>query len=402
MIRVFVLCAALLAGAPSAGVAENDVVRIDAAQSSMSQNWRGETTLSLGLSKAVPFRVYTLDTPARLVIDVANSEWSGADANELASGSSAVSAIRFGTIRPGWSRLVADLTEPVLPHDVSMTSNDNGFALLSLRLAKADPEVFAKSSGAPETALWPRKEMLSSPPSGVSDRFVVVLDPGHGGIDPGAERKGVTEKALMLTFARELRSVLQASGDVDVVMTREEDVFVSLQARVAAAHHADADLFLSLHADALTQGGAQGATVYTLSKDASDAASAQLAARHNRADVLAGIDLTGSDDQVTGVLLDLARQETAPRAQAFAHSLAKSLDNAGGPVNRRALRSAGFTVLKSADIPSVLLEVGFLSSARDLSNLTNPAWRAGIAQAIDDAIDIWRQQDETRRALLRQ
>ena len=402
MIRVLILCASLMAGAPTNGVAQSQPAQIDTARTTVSQSWRGETTLSIGLSRPMPFRVYTLDAPARLVIDVENTEWMDNAAHELAVGSDAISAMRFGRIRPGWSRMVADLEHPALPHDVSMSSQKDGTATLTLTLAKAEPEVFQETSGAPKTALWPQSKKPRAQSPGADGRFVVVLDPGHGGIDPGAERQGVTEKALMLAFARELRAALLASGDLDVVMTRHEDVFVSLQARVAAAHHAGADLFLSLHADALTQGGAQGATVYTLSKEASDAASAQLAARHNRADVLAGIDLTGSDDQVTGVLLDLARQETAPRAQAFAHTLVKSLDAAGGPVNRRALRSAGFTVLKSADIPSVLLEVGFLSSPRDLTNLTDSAWRKGIAEAIVVAVDEWRTQDQERRALLRQ
>jgi N-acetylmuramoyl-L-alanine amidase len=156
-----------------------------------------------------------------------------------------------------------------------------------------------------------------------------------------------------------------------------------------------------LHADALSEGGAQGATIYTLSDEASDTASAHLAARHNRADIIAGIDLSGLDDEVTQVLLDLARQETDPRSKTLAQAFANSMAEAGGPMNTRPLRQAGFSVLKSADIPSVLVEVGFLSSQRDLENLRDPVWRSGMTQAMARAILDWRQLDAETRALMR-
>jgi N-acetylmuramoyl-L-alanine amidase len=186
-----------------------------------------------------------------------------------------------------------------------------------------------------------------------------------------------------------------------VVLTRDSDVFVSLDARVAIAHQAGADLFVSLHADALSEGGAHGATIYTLSEEASDTASAHLAARHNRADIIAGADLTGADDQVTRILLDLARQETEPRSRTLAQTFVDSMAEAGGPMNSRPLRKAGFSVLKSADIPSVLVEVGFLSSKRDLENLRNPEWRSAITAAMARAILNWRRYDAEQRKLVR-
>jgi N-acetylmuramoyl-L-alanine amidase len=187
-----------------------------------------------------------------------------------------------------------------------------------------------------------------------------------------------------------------------VVMTRDDDVFVALESRVAIAHLARADIFISLHADSLSQGGAKGATVYTLSDEASDAATAHLAERHNRSDIIAGADLTGSDDQVAGILLDLARQETEPRSDDLARVLIEGMAAAGGPMNRRPLRRAGFSVLKSADIPSVLVEVGFLSSDRDLKNLRDPIWRSVMINAMADAILNWRDQDAARAPLVRQ
>jgi N-acetylmuramoyl-L-alanine amidase len=228
-----------------------------------------------------------------------------------------------------------------------------------------------------------------------------VLDPGHGGVDPGAERDGVNEKQLMLSFAQTLADALRRAG-AEVVLTREEDVFVALETRVAIAHQVQGDLFISLHADILTQGGAKGATVYTLSDEASDAATEHLAARHNRSDIIAGADLTGSDDQVAQVLLDLARQETGPRSAALAMTLAEGMASVGGPMNRHPLREAGFSVLKSADIPSVLIEIGFLSSDRDLANISDPVWRQGMAQGMAQAVLAWRDADAARAGLVRQ
>jgi N-acetylmuramoyl-L-alanine amidase len=376
--------------------------RVQAEDSHIQQDWRGRTELRLALSRGVPFRVFTLAEPPRLVMDFRDLDWTGVAPEALLSDDSGMQALHSGVFQPGWSRLVAELARPMLPEDIGMRLAEDGSAVLRLMLAPASAEDFDAAAGAPESALWP-KPAPPAPPAPVADgRFVVVIDPGHGGIDPGAERDGLSEKTLMLDVAFALRDRLLQEGDVEVVLTRTEDVFVSLQARVAQAHHARADMFISLHADALSDGGARGATVYVLSAEASDAATAQLAARHNRADIIAGADLTGSDDAVTHVLLDLARQETEPRAKDLAAHLVESMAQAGGPMNNRPLRHAGFTVLKSADIPSVLVEVGFLSSRRDLENLRDPDWRAGMVDGIARGILAWRAGDAERRALLRQ
>jgi len=230
---------------------------------------------------------------------------------------------------------------------------------------------------------------------------VVVLDPGHGGIDPGAQRGGESEKNLMLAFARELRDTLRRVGGFEVVLTREDDRFVSLERRIAIAHQVRAHLFLSLHADALGQGQASGATVYLLDRNASDEATRLLAERHDRDDLVSGIDLRGQDDVIADILMDLARQETGPRAEVLAHFLVVGIQQAGGPVNSHPIRRADFSVLKAADIPSVLIEVGFLSSPRDLKNLTNPEWRLGMAQGIARGIQAWVIADMARAGLRR-
>jgi N-acetylmuramoyl-L-alanine amidase len=229
-----------------------------------------------------------------------------------------------------------------------------------------------------------------------------MLDPGHGGIDPGAEADGLDEKTLMLTFARELREHLLRTGGFEVVMTRVDDQFVSLERRIALAHRAGADVFISLHADILSEGRAHGAAVYTLSDEASDVGGDKLAGRHDRGDLISGIDLSGADDQVADILLDIARQETKPRTDALARALADGMTQQGGPMNSRPIRTASFSVLKAADIPSVLVELGFLSSPRDLQNIRNPEWRVGMAQGIVDGLQKWRQDDLIKRSLIGQ
>ncbi|NNE51829.1 MAG: N-acetylmuramoyl-L-alanine amidase [Sulfitobacter sp.] len=379
------------------------LARVDPEKSTISDGWFGKTTLRLSLTQGVPFRVFTLADPARLVVDFREVDWSGIKKETLLPEPGGITDLRFGAFRPGWSRLVADLAKPMLPVEVGMPiSEASGAANLEITLETVEMDAFLKQAGSAPDRLW---QAALAPPAlpkvTTSDRFTVVLDPGHGGIDPGAERDGVAEKDLMLSFARTLQEALRRAG-LEAILTREDDRFVALEHRVAIAHQVEADLFISLHADSLSQGGAKGATVYTLSDEASDAATAHLAARHNRADIIAGVDLTGSDDQVAGVLLDLARQETEPRSAALAQALAEGMATAGGPMNRRPLRRAGFSVLKSADVPSVLVEVGFLSSKRDLANLRDPIWRAVMANGMADAILKWRDQDAALAPLVRQ
>lgn len=359
----------------------------------------GRSRLTLALTDRVPHRVYTLTNPPRLVIDLKGTRFEDLDRPGKTLRSARVADVRFGPLVPGWSRLVADLTEPMVPRRVAMTSGAKGGVKLSLDLHPVAPDVFRAAAGAPPGG--PDLQMLPVPrPPRGADVFTVILDPGHGGIDPGAERGTLVEKDLVLDMAQRVATALRARG-AEVALTRDRDVFVSLEARTALAQRQGGSVFVSIHADALSDGGAAGATLYTLSDRASDKASAELAARHNRADLLAGVDLTGSDDGVTRLLLDLARRETRPRSRALAEAIAQGMAAAGGPMNRKPLREAGFSVLKSADIPSVLVEIGFLSSARDARNLADPVWRALQADALAAAILAWREADAERRHLVR-
>jgi N-acetylmuramoyl-L-alanine amidase len=228
----------------------------------------------------------------------------------------------------------------------------------------------------------------------------VVLDPGHGGIDPGAEAGSTKEAAIVLGFALELAEKLRRAGMV-VTLTRTSDVFVPLEARISDARAAGADVFLSLHADALEEGEANGATIYKLAEAASDAASAHLAERHDRADILAGVDLTGNDDEVATVLLDLARTETEPRADRLALALADAIKAAGLKMHRRPIQEAAFSVLKSADVPSLLLEIGFLSSKSDRALFDDAGWRGRMQDAIAAALANWAVPDADFAAIAR-
>jgi N-acetylmuramoyl-L-alanine amidase len=362
--------------------------------------------IDLALSQGVPYRVFTLDAPPRLVVDFREVDWVGTLGPELLKTDN-VSALRVGGFRPGWSRMVADLAGPFALQGADMrVDTTGGGAKLTLTLARTSPEDFAASAGLPDTPGWDLPATADAgaarQPRDPSAPLLVVLDPGHGGIDPGAEEGEVSEKDLMLSFARQLKEVLLRTGDFEVILTRDDDVFVSLERRVAIAHQTGADVFLSLHADSLGEGNAHGATVYVLSRDASDAASAALAERHNRADMLAGLDLSGTDDVVADILMDLARMETQPRADLLARALLLGMSEMGLPLNSRPSRRASFSVLKSPDIPSVLLEVGFLSSGRDLDNLVDPAWRDNMATAIADGLKAWTLADAANAQLVRQ
>lgn len=380
------------------------VARLDHAQSVIRERGAG-VELRLALSQGVPWRVFTLAAPERLVLDFREVDWQGAGA-ALAVETDRVRGLRMGQIRPGWSRMVVDLAGPHVFEQAAMEVDaQSGTALLHVRLGAEDAARFSATAGVPDGPGWEGAAPSAVPAPPERDGTAplrVMIDPGHGGIDPGAEVDGIAEKDLMLVLARELREALLRAGGFEVWLTREGDEFVSLEGRVAQAHRVGAEVFLSLHADALSDLRARGASIYTLADSASDEASAALAERHDRADILAGVDLRGTDDVVADVLMDLARQETQPRAEALAQTLIESFRAGGIPLLSRPMRHAGFSVLKAPDIPSVLIETGFLSNARDRRHLSDPAWRAELVAVLTGALRTWQRADRARAALLRQ
>jgi N-acetylmuramoyl-L-alanine amidase len=363
----------------------------------------GRMELRLSLSQGVPWRLFTLADPYRLVVDFREVDWRGTDLSAL-NASARVSDMREGSFQPGWSRLILGLSEPLAVTRAGMTlETASGAAELAIDLATTNETAFRESAGLPPSVTWqvaPSGPVQKAAPA-PDGPLRIVLDPGHGGIDPGAQQDGVREADLMLRFALELRDVLLRAGH-EVVLTREDDRFVSLEARVATAQKVQADMFISLHTDSLSGGLATGASVYTLAEDAADAASDALVERHERDDLLSGIDLTGTDDRVASVLMQIARLNNTPRSQALAGHVVAGINNALGATHKRPLQQAGFSVLKAADIPSILVELGFLSTSADLKRLQDGAWRAGMAAGIRDGIAAWAIEDEALRPLRRQ
>lgn len=372
----------------------------------LEDRWGGGVALSLRLTQPVPYRLFTLNDPPRLVVDFSELDFTGADGAAMAAGSEAVLSVGHGLWRPGWSRMVLELAAPLAVEQAGMETAGAGVAELYIQLAATDAGSFAASAGAPPSAVFADQPGRDLPPARRRQTgegpLVIVLDPGHGGIDPGAEAGGVVEANLVLTFALELRELLLRTGGFEVVLTREDDRFVPLETRVTIARRAGADVFLSLHADALAQGRAHGATVYTLSDEASDLASQALAERHDRGDLLAGVDLSRQDDEVALVLMDMARRETAPRSENLAAALVEGIHSATGSTYKTPQMQAGFSVLKAPDIPSALIELGFLSSSADREKLTDPAWRVRAAEGIRDALLYWAIEDAAAAARLRQ
>ncbi len=371
------------------------LARVDAMRSGLVATAKG-LELRLGLSQPVPWRVRLMDNPPRLVIDTREVDWAGAAVLAIVR---PALAMRAGSFRPGWSRLVLELDGPYRLVRAEMVTA--GETRIDLALAPTDAADFAVEAAKPDLPEWaaPKAAELALPVAEGAGPLVVVLDPGHGGLDPGAGRDGQSEAALMLTFARELKEALIRDGRFRVVLTRDADVFVPLETRTSIAREAKADLFLSLHADALAAGDVQGATVYTLAEETSDAAAAALAERHDRDDLLAGMDLTAQDDVVAEVLMDMARTETLPRTDRLAAAMVAAIKTARIRMHRQPHQTGGFSVLRSPDIPSALLEAGFLSSDRDAKRLSDPVWRARLAEAVVEGLAAWSVEDAAFRGL---
>jgi N-acetylmuramoyl-L-alanine amidase len=219
----------------------------------------------------------------------------------------------------------------------------------------------------------------------------VILDPGHGGIDPGTRApSGEVEKDIVLEFASALRAKLEALGKYRVMMTRTDDTFVELSERVRFARQRQAQLLISIHCDALArgEGEAEGATVYTLADKASDAEAQRLADAENRADVIAGVDLAAEPDEIADILIDLAQRETRTFSAEFARNVVKEM-RAAARLHKRPQKSAGFRVLKAPDVPSVLIELGYVSNARDLKHLLSETWRSAAGDAVVHAVNAY-------------
>lgn len=366
--------------------------------------WRS-FAVEIPLSQPVPWRTRLLADPPRAVVDFRTLEWGGFDGAGLAARSMA-SGVRVGATAGGWTRLVIDLLQPMGFARAGMrVDEETGAAVLSLSLEPLEPAEFAAQAQAldadgpdmPESAL----RLEAVPPLG-QRQTRIVLDPGHGGVDPGATYDGVTEARTVLTFTRELAEALSRTGRYEVYLTRDIDQFVSLEDRITVAHTINADLFVSFHADAVENGQAYGATVYTLAAEATDAAGAALAERHDRDDMIGGgADVSGTDDIVAQVLMDMARLQTAPATDRLARALVTAVQGADLRMHRHPWQQAAFSVLKSPTVPSALVELGFLSSERDRERLRDHRWRLRMIGALVAGLDAWVTEEATSRALQR-
>jgi N-acetylmuramoyl-L-alanine amidase len=346
------------------------------------------------LSERLEIAVFTMADPYRVIVDLPNVEFN-LPHGVGATGRGLVSAFRYGQIAPGKSRIVLDATGPVAVNKSFVIPPANGQpARLVVDLAPSSRDRFleiARQQRRVETAspVTPRTDRLDGTRQ---DRGLIriVLDPGHGGIDSGAVgTSGTLEKSLVLEYARRFADALRATGRYEVIMTREDDSFIPLRKRVEFARAHQADLFLSVHANSYSGGvEVKGATVYTLSERASDRVAAAVAASENRADILAGMDIPEEDsDQVKDILLDLTRRETKNFGIVFAKTLITELRERGIKLTSDPRKEASFMVLEAPDVPSALIELGYLSSAQEESLMKSAEWQKKTADAMVGAVD---------------
>jgi N-acetylmuramoyl-L-alanine amidase len=351
---------------------------------------KGTTRVVLDLTNAVPYSAFLLGSPYRLVIDLPEVAWTsnGGSKQETVG---LVERLRYGHFRPGNSRVVVDLMGPakILRHSVLTKPDRIVFDIAPVGSARFTPgrKVGIKGWEPPSSASMP---LPRRKPDNVRGKRMVVIDAGHGGVDPGAVRGRTYEKRITLAVANAVKQQLEKSGRYRVVMTRTRDTFLELRERVEVAHGNKGDLFISVHADTHPKKNTRGASVYTLSEKASDKEAAALAAKENNADAIAGspVDPRVYSDETIDILRDLQRRQTDRHSAIFARMLTEQLDAKGvGLAQRKAHRFAGFVVLKSPNVPSVLVELGYLSNKDDRQMLQTSRFRSKVAKAMLTSVD---------------
>ena len=359
-----------------------------------------QTRFVLDLDKTIKFRAFALADPYRVVVDISQVSFQLA-AGTGTAGRGLIKAFRYGLVMPGGSRIVFDLTGPARIANSYVLDAANGQPpRLVLELEQVDRTTFVQSlaaEGRPELrpAIADAKDIAAeaaarpATPASADLRPVVVIDPGHGGIDNGTQSSGESEKNLVLGFALALRDRIEKKGKYRVVMTRTDDTFIPLADRVRIARNQSAALFVSIHADALprSEGDAQGATIYTLSDRASDTEAERLAEAENKADAIGGVNLTEEPTEVADILIDLAQRETRTFSNRFARLLMGEMKKSTVRMYKHPLKSAGFKVLKAPDVPSVLIELGYVSNKGDLEHLVSENWRSRTVGSMAQAID---------------
>lgn len=365
------------------------------------------SVFALDMSVGVKAEIFTLPDPWRVVIELPGAEFKlpprTGEPPPDKSLTSLVRAFRYGAFAQGASRIVIDTTGPAAVAAAGM-KNVAGGVKLEVTLAPTDASTFGAGTGASragrtggEAPAPPEQQAMPAPGTEVRSKPLIMIDPGHGGVDPGAVGSGnTTEKAVVLAVAWQLKRKLDSTGRYETRLTRTTDVFVTLDKRVAMAEEARADLFLSLHADAIDDSAAQtasGASIYTLSDRASDEQARKMAEKENAADLVAGIGRRNGQapDEVKGILSDLWARENSVHAHLFSRSLVGSLQKMKS-LSRQPERSAAFRVLKQSHAPAVLIELGFLSNPAEEQRIASPEWQKQVAASIGAAIDTYFQR----------
>jgi N-acetylmuramoyl-L-alanine amidase len=358
------------------------------------------TRLVLELSDPVNLRTFVLANPDRVVIDMPEVAWK-LGAPPRPSGYGAIKGYRYGLFRAGNSRMVLDLNRPVSVSDTLVIPPTGGFGYrVVVDLFPATRAKFDAGAGWPadlkkrESDAEKLAAMIaaSQAPARAAARRggkgkVIVIDPGHGGLDSGTIGvNGLMEKDLVLAEGLRLTKALKQRG-YTVYMTRDDDTFIPLRQRVATARADKADLLISLHADSNPDPAVTGLSIYTLSDGRSDREAAALARRENQSDIIAGVDLSGDNNPVAPILIDLAQRDTINKSSRFVTTALAHLRTATDILARSPHRSASLAVLVAPDVPAVLIELGYLSNKSDAAQMNTAAWRARVALAIADAVD---------------
>ena len=360
-----------------------------------------KTRIVMDLEGPISYKYFFLANPYRLVLDMLEVDF---DLNPvLRKSTGGVLGYRFGLLKPGISRVVIDLSKPLLVDKhfiIKPGSKPQSRLVIDLvPTTRIQFLAYLKKSRNQKAVELPKLNLLEqkhqraqefqkkSPQQKIKKSKRIVIDPGHGGVDPGAiGLQGSYEKKIVLMAAKSIEKILVKSGRYEVILTRKSDRFIPLRKRVAIARRAQADLFISLHADSIKNGAVRGATVYTLSENASDREAAQLAERENKSDLIAGIDLNTESQEVTDILIDLVQRETMNQSAVFAGAVVKEITKKI-KTHRRPHKFAGFAVLKALDIPSILLEMGYLSNFEDETLLNTARFQQKLGLAILIGLD---------------
>lgn len=352
----------------------------------------GGFRLVLDADSKFDYKTFLLNEPRRLVVDVYDSQVSSS-IEKYQDKTGMISRIRVGTLEGGTKRIAMDLQMPVVIKKAFMLAPQSKFGWrFVVDVTVANSRDFNAKVGS-RYAFETGDKVLSTPSknkvvtqNSSKAKKIIVLDPGHGGKDPGAiGYSGVYEKNITLAMAKELKSILDKEGKYKVYLTRTTDIFIPLRDRVKIARKYKADLFLSIHADSALNRRAKGLSVYTLSETASDKEAEALAERENKADVIAGLDLVEHSKEVSDILISLAQRETLNSSSDFASFMVQEMKKSVQLVDN-AHRSAGFAVLKAPDVPSVLLELGYLSNRTEERQLKQASYRKKLAVSTSVAI----------------